>query len=34
VTGMVLGRWLRNVMGLKPSPYASVKGALRAKRII
>jgi hypothetical protein len=34
VTGMVLGRWSRNVMGLKPSPYASVKGALRAKRII
>jgi hypothetical protein len=30
----VLDTWSRNAMGLKPSPYASVKGALRAKRII
>jgi hypothetical protein len=33
-TGIILGAWSRNTMGLKPSPYASVKGALRAKRII
>jgi hypothetical protein len=26
--------WLRNAMGLKPSPHASVKGALRAKRMM
>ena len=29
-----LGRWLRNAMGLKPSPYASIQGGLRAKRIV
>jgi hypothetical protein len=33
-TGLILARWSRNAMGLKPSPYACVKGALRAKRII
>jgi hypothetical protein len=33
-TGVVLGVWSRNAMGLKPSPYGSVKGALRAKRVI
>jgi hypothetical protein len=32
--GLSLGAWARNTMGLKPSPYASVKGALRAKRVI
>jgi hypothetical protein len=30
----VLGMWRRNAMGLKPSPYNSVKGALRAKKIM
>jgi hypothetical protein len=34
VTGQILGVWSRNAMGLKPSPYASVKGALRAKQVI
>jgi hypothetical protein len=33
-TGIIIGAWSRNAMGLKPSPYASVKGALRAKRVI
>jgi hypothetical protein len=33
-TGLILGAWSRNAMGLKPSPYGSVKGALRAKRVI
>lgn len=31
---VVYGMWMQNAMGLKPSPYASVQGALRAKRII
>ena len=30
----VIGVWLRNAMGLRPSPYASIEGGLRAKRII
>jgi hypothetical protein len=34
VTGMILAAWSRNAMGLKPSPYGSVKGTLRAKRVI
>lgn len=34
LNSLVLGIWWRNVMGLIPSPHASVKGALRAKRII
>jgi hypothetical protein len=33
-TGVILGVWSRNTMGLKRSPYGSVKGALRAKRVI
>ena len=31
---VAIGRWLRNAMGLKSSPYASVQGALRAKQLI
>ena len=30
-TQQYVGVWLRNAMGLSPSPYASVQGALRAK---
>jgi len=30
---VVVARWLRNAMGLRSSPYASVQGALRAKHI-
>jgi hypothetical protein len=30
---VVVARWLRNAMGLRNSPYASVQGALRAKHI-
>jgi hypothetical protein len=31
---IIVGRWLRNAMGLRPSPYCSIQGGLRAKRII
>jgi hypothetical protein len=31
---MLMAVWLRNAMGLKPSLYASVQGALRAKRVM
>ena len=31
---IVVGRWLRNAMGLRPSPYCSIQGGLRAKRVI
>ena len=31
---MYVGVWLRNTMGLSPSPYASIQGALWAKQII
>jgi hypothetical protein len=34
VMGQILGVWSRNAMGLKPSPYGSVKGVLRAKPVI
>ena len=30
----VFGRWTRCAMGLRPSPYAAVKGALIARRLI
>ena len=30
---VMVARWLRNAMGLRSSPYASVQGALRAKHI-
>ena len=30
----VIGHWLCNAMGLKPLPYASIQGGLRAKRIV
>ena len=30
----VIGVWLRNAMGLRPSPYASIQGGLRAKYIV
>ena len=30
----VLVTWLRNAMGLRPSPYSSIQGALRAKHIV
>ena len=30
----VIGQWMRNAMGLRGSPYASVQGCLRAKRHI
>ena len=33
-TQKYVGVWLRNAMGLSPSPYASVQGALRAKGYI
>ena len=31
---LIIGRWTRNAMGLRTSPYNSVQGALRAKHII
>ena len=31
---VVLGKWKRCAMGLRPSPYAAVKGALIARRLI
>ena len=31
---LVVGRWTRNAMGLRPSPYSSVQGALIAKHLI
>jgi hypothetical protein len=31
---VVIARWLRNAMGLRSSPYASVQGALRAKHLV
>ena len=31
---LIIGRWTRNAMGLRPSPYNSVQGALRAKHFI
>jgi hypothetical protein len=34
VTGMMYGKLTRAAMGLRPSPYGSVKGSLRATRII
>ena len=32
--GALLGKWKRCAMGLRPSPYAAVKGALIARRLI
>jgi len=32
--GVILGQWKRCAMGLRPSPYAAVKGALIARRLI
>ena len=31
---LVVGRWMRNAMGLLPSPYSSLQGSARAKRVI
>jgi len=31
---LLVGRWTRNAMGLKPSPYNSVQGALVAKHFV
>ena len=31
---IVVGAWMRNAMGLKSSPYNSVQGSLRAKRLV
>ena len=31
---LVVGCWMRNAMGLSPSPYSSVQGSTRAKRVI
>lgn len=33
-TSELFGMWMRNAMGLRPSPYGSVMGATRAKRFI
>jgi len=33
-TGDVFGQWKRCAMGLRPSPYAAVKGALIARRMV
>ena len=32
--GPMVGSWMRNAMGLKSSPYNSVQGSLRAKRLV
>jgi hypothetical protein len=32
--GGLYGKWTRNAMGLKPSPYWSVQGSGRAKRMM
>jgi len=31
---LVVGRWMRNTIGLSLSPYSSVQGSTRAKRVI
>ena len=33
-SGLVVGRWTMNAMGLRPSPYNSVQGELIAKQVI
>jgi hypothetical protein len=32
--GPAVGAWMQNAMGLRPSPYTSIQGSLRAKQMV